>query len=307
MLRKLLSILFFSFALNAFAQNDITIGLVMPEEELDGIKPDAFKLLQSKLEKLLTSTGVASFGGDFVMYPVVNFLEEDLIEGGIKNFYKVKIELSLNVVNCTTKTLFASETWPLLGTGDRFKSQAVKNAFSQLKGNDSKFKDFIEKTKEAIYTYYKNNKAAILSKAKSLASTGDYEQSLAMLSNYPPQVSGYSEAQTLIKQVYIKYIDANGAKILNEARAAFASGDYESAANIASQIDPESTKYSEAKTLINQIRQKAESEKNAANQRAMKALEIAADVEKNRINAAASVAKAYYSRRVVNYNVIRVY
>ena len=40
------------FSLSVQAQSNITIGLVMPTEELNGIRPDAFSLLQSKLDKV---------------------------------------------------------------------------------------------------------------------------------------------------------------------------------------------------------------------------------------------------------------
>ena len=289
------------------AQNDLTIGLVMPDKELDGIKPDAYKLLQSKIEKLLTTSGVSSYGGDFVMYPVVNVIDDDLIEGGIKNFFKVKIELTLNVANLTSKTLFSSESWPLTGTAERVKSDAVKNAFTQLKGNDTHFKAFIEITKKKICEYYESNKSAIFTKASTLSSTGEYEEAIALLSGYPSQVSGYSESQTLMQKIYLQYVNANAARILNEARAAYATKDYEHAVNLAAQIPAESSHYNEAKSIINQVRSTIDKEQTAANARAMKALEIAADVQKTRISAAASVARAYYKRRVVNYNIVRIY
>lgn len=297
--------LMLSFAIQA--QNDLTIGLVMPDKEADGIKPDAYKLLQSKLEKLLTASGVSSYGGDFVMYPVVNVIDENLIEGGIKNFFKVKLELTLNVANLTSKTLFSSESWPLSGTAERLKSDAVKNAFTQLKGNDTHFKAFIEITKKKICEYYESNKNAIFTKASTLASTGEYEEAIALLSGYPSQVSGYNESQALMQKIYLQYVNANAARIMNEARAAYATKDYEQAVNLAAQIPAESSHYNEAKSIINQVRSTINKEQAAANARAMKALEIAADVQKTRINAAASIARAYYKRRVVNYNIIRIY
>ena len=122
----------------------------MPSEELNGIRPDAFSLLQSKLDKVLTNSGVATNGGDFVLYPVVNVIEESLIEGGIKNFFKVKIDLTLNVANLSTKTVFSSASWTLVGTSERVKSDAVRNAFSQLKSTDPSFKTFLETTKGKI-------------------------------------------------------------------------------------------------------------------------------------------------------------
>lgn len=294
-------------ALSSIAQDNITVGLVMPQEELDGIKPDAYKLLQTKLEKMLSTCGVSSFGGDFVMYPTVNIIEENLIEGGIKNFFKVKIELTLNVANLTSKTLFASESWMLSGTSERVKSNAVKNAFTHLNGNDTHFKAFIENTKDRIYNYYVANKNAIFTKAQSLAASGNYEESIAMLSSYPSQVSGYNEAQAQLHKVYLKYINNNSAKILNEARAAFATKDYNRAVDLAAQIDPESSYYNEAKSILTQVRSTINNEQAEANRRAMKALEMQTDIQKTRINAAASVARAYYNRKIITYNNIVSY
>lgn len=289
------------------AQSNLSIGLVMPREELDGVKPDAYKLLQTKIEKALTASGVTMNGSDFVMYPIVTVVEENLIEGGIKNFFKVKIELTLKVANLNSKTVFSSESWSLTGTAERIKSNAVKNAFSQFKSNDPSFKIFIEDSQKKICKYYENNKNEIFTKASTLASAGEYDEAIALLSCYPSQVSGYDEAQRLLQKIYLKYINANAASIMNQARSAYAIKDYESAVNLAAQIPSESSHYNEAKTLINQIRSTVDKERSAANARAMKALEIAADVEKTRINAVASVARAYYGRRVVNYNVVRIY
>ena len=297
-----------------FAQSDITIGLVMPESELDGVKPDAYKILKTKIEKILTSSGVGSYGGEIVMYPVVTVVEEQLVEGGIKNFYKVKIDLTLNVVNPSTKTLFLSDTWSLAGSAARVKSEAVKNAFSKLNQNDPKFKEFLDKAKIQIINYYDSHKDAILANASKLASTGQYEEAMAILAGFPHNASGYAESQNLSKQIYIKYIDHNAAKILNEARGALAQKNYEKAVNLASQINPESSHYKESVAIMNQVRSAIKSDEDAENKRieadkkrAMQALEIAADVEKNRTNAIASVAKAYYGRKVVNYNNVRIW
>ncbi len=289
-------------ALSAKAQSDLTIGLIMPSEETNGVQPDAYSLLQSRLENMLTANGVATFGGDFVMYPTVNFLEEKIIEGGIKNFIKVKIDLTLNVVNLSSKTLFSSETWSLAGTAERSKSAAVKNSFSQLRGNDRHFKAFIEKTKSNICAYYETNMNAILSKASSLAATGNHEEAIALLAGYPTQVNGASKAQALLHKVYKQYINNNASVILNEARAAFATKDYEEAVNLASQIDPESSLYNEAKSLINQVRSTINMEQAREYRKEMRELELEADVQKTRINAEASVARAYYNRKVVTYN-----
>ncbi len=289
------------------AQSDLTIGLVMPSEEIDEVKPDAYKLLQSKIEKVLTTSGVATYGGDFVLYPIVTIVDENLIEGGIKNFFKVKINLTLNIANLSSQTVFSSESWLLTGTAERTRSAAVKNAFAQLNSGDPNFRIFIDDTQKKICKYYESNKKEIITKASTLASIGKYDEAIALLSGYPSQVSGYDDAQRLLQKIYLQYINANAACIMNKARSAYALNDYESAVNFAAQIPYDSSHYNEAKSLINQVRSTVEKERSDANARLMKSLEIAADVQKNRINAAASVAREYYSRRVVNYNIVRIY
>lgn len=307
-MKKIFLLLFcIVFSLSVQAQSNITIGLVMPTEELNGIRPDAFSLLQSKLDKILTNSGVATNEGDFVLYPIVNVIEENLIEGGVKNFFKVKIDLTLNVANLGTKTIFSSGSWTLVGTSERVKSDAVRNAFSQLKSTDPSFKTFLETTKGKICEYYENNKDTIFTQASSLANIGKYDEAFAMLSSYPSQVSGFDESQQLMQKIYLQYINANVARILNEASAAYATKDYEKAVDLAAQIPSESSHYNEAKSIIDQVRVTINKEQSEKNARIMKSLEIAADVEKTRINAIASVARQYYSRRVVNYNIVRIY
>ena len=112
----------------------------------------------------------------------------------------------------------------------------------------------------------------------------------------------------MMAQIYNKYyLNANAAKILNEAKGAFAVKNYSKAVSLAAQIDKESSYYDEAALLINQVREIVQKEQDEANERTMKALEMASDLEKTRINAAASVARAYYNRRVVNYNTVVVW
>ena len=140
-----------------------------------------------------------------------------------------------------------------------------------------------------------------------MANIGKYDEAIAMLLSYPSQVSGYDESQQLMQKIYLQYINANAARILNESRAAYATKDYEKAVDLAAQIPSESSHYNEAKSIIDQVRATINKEQSEKNARIMRSLEIAADVEKTRINAAASVARQYYSRRVVNYNIVRIY
>jgi len=262
--------------------NATTIGLVMPEE-INGISADAFHLLESKLIKNLTNVGVATDAGNFVLFPTIDIIEENLIEAGTRNFHKIKLDLTLKVVNISSKTVFAAESWTLVGSAERNPSAAAKNAFSQMKNADPKFRVFIENTKTKISEYYIQNKKKLFAEADALSTQGDYEQAIAILYSYPAEADGYEEVQEYIRRIFVRYLDVNGDLILNEARAAYANKNYAKAVEIASQVDPESTKYSAAVAFINQVRAKVDKDEAEAHAREMQKLQLSADVEKQRI------------------------
>lgn len=297
------------FCVSVFANaQGLNIGVVVPEEMYEGVDAQAYRMLSTRLEKLLTGAGASSDNnGNVVMYPVMNFVSDDMIEGGMRNIYSIDLELTVNVVSLSSNVNFGGLTWNLKGKGYS-KSEAAKEAFGKIRTNDPNFTTFYNEVKKKIEKYYVSNRANMLSKAKTLAAQKQYEDAIALLYEYPSGLSGYEQVQAQIASTYKQYAKDNCSKILQQARAEYAVKHYEAAADILETLEGGTPCDGEAKTLSNQILQQINKDEAAARAYNLKKQEIGASVEKARLNAVASVASAYYnSRPRVTYNTVIVH
>lgn len=305
-LRSILIAIFLCVFVPEHAQ-EINIGVVVPEETMEGINVTTFNSLQTKLERMLNNCGATSVNRSrIVLFPTFNFISDDVIEGGMRNINSVEIELTLKVVSCDTGNIFGSVTYDLKGKGyDRL--QAFKDCLNSLRADDSEFKVFYSDIKDKIKRYYVSNKDDMIKQAQSLAVQKKYEEAIALLYEYPTGVDGYAQVQDVISDIYIQYQANNCSKILQQARARFAVQDYATASALLEDMEGSTPCSEEARALSNQIRKQILSEQ--AKQRAQKLEEkkIAASVEKSRIRAVSAVMTAYYqSRPRVTYNTIVV-
>ncbi len=285
----------------------LNLGVVVPEETVDGVKPKEFKFLSTKLERMITNQGATSVNsGNIVLFPVINFNNDNLIEGGMRNIYSVDYELTVKAVSLSTNTTFGSITWNLKGKGYS-KSEAVKEGIIKLKVDDNKFSNFFAEIKAKIEKYYISNKGSLIARAKTLANQKQYSEAISILYEYPLEINGYKEVQGVISSIYKQYQRDNCSQILQEAQAKFATQDYEAATALISEIDATSPCASSAKSLSNQIRQKINSDQAAERAHELEEKRIQASVEKTRINAVSNMVSAYYkSRPRVTYNTIVV-
>lgn len=255
-------ILLFLFSLGIFASElfsqGLNIGVVVPEEDSEYITASAYRTLNTKLEKLINGCGATSVNsGNIVMFPVVDIVGDNLIEGGMRNIYSLQVDITVKVVSLISNTTFGSITWELKGNGYS-KTEAAKNAFNKISVSDEKFKDFYKNIKIKIENYYVGNRATILAQAKKLAAQKKYEQALAMLYEYPSGISGDSDVQSEITKIYKQYQIANCSQILQEARAQAANKNYDEAVALIAEIDATSSCASDAKALSTQIRNQKE-------------------------------------------------
>ena len=287
------------------AAQGLNLGVIVPEESVDGIDVKSFKTLGTKLERMVTSCGATSVNsGNVVLFPMVNFISDDLIEGGMRNIYSTEFELTVKAVSLKNNTNFGSITWLLKGKGYS-KSEAVREGFNKLRTNDSRFATFFDNIREKIEAYYISNRSALISQAKVLATQKQYEEAISLLYEYPSGIAGYNDVQTAISNIYKQYQTDNCSQILQEARAKFATQDYETAAVLIAEIDATSSCATEAKNLSNQIRQKINSDKAAERAQILEEHKIAASVEKARINAISNMVSSYYKNRPrVTYNTV---
>lgn len=306
-MKKIIFILAFIITGTYVSAQGLNLGVIVPEETYDGVDAKSYKSLGSKLERMVTECGATSINsGNFVLFPVINFISDDLIEGGMRNIYSCEYELTVKAVSLSNNMTFGSCTWLLKGKGYK-KSDAVREGFNKLATKDSKFAAFFSDIRKKIEDYYIKNRSSLIAKAKTLATQKQYEEAISLLYEYPSGIAGYNEVQTTIGNIYKQYQTANCSQILQEARAKFATQDYETAAALISDIDATSSCASEAKALSNQIRQKINSDQAAERAQALEERRIAASVEKTRIQAISNMVSSYYKNRPrVTYNTVIV-
>lgn len=283
---------------STYAQHDnnITIGIVVPEQQKE-IDANAFRLLATRLTAVMGANGVSSeTNGTFIMYPVVNILDQKLVEGGLRNITMVEVELSLFVKQVVTHTLFGSCSKILKGNG-RNLSDAIRNAFSGINMRDNVYSQFLTQTKEKIANYYLENKANLLSQAHQLAASQQYEQALALLTTFPQNLKGANEVQAAAIEIYKKYQNQVCAQMILKAEAAISLQNYEEAASILASIDTESVCHSDALNLIKKIEDTIKADQKAEQELEEKLLNKKISLEKKRIDAIKEIATAYLSNQ----------
>lgn len=258
MKRWTLLFLFIFVMLPGFASN-LVIGVVVPEKQ-GNIDASAFNMLGTRIQQLLTNVGCSSMQrSGLIVYPVVNIINEELIEGGLKNFYRQEFEVTLFVYHIDTKTHFGNYSYSVKGSGSSYSS-ASKNAFSKIKATDTDFSKFMDATKHEIYAFFENYRSELLNKAKAYSQMKQYEEALAILYSYPEGISGSDEVYNLMVEVFKLYQSANCSRMLQQSRSYMAQNNYELALSVLSEVDAISPCSSEAKKLIEEIEKKIDKE-----------------------------------------------
>lgn len=298
---------------------EINIGVAIPNQgEIQGKAP---KILDSRLKTAISTCGVSSTQwGDFFLVPTAIVLNEDLVEAAMANIYKVELDLTLSIEQLATGTNYGSETWSVKGTG-KSRDAAILNAVSSWRG-DSRFTQYIDRSKKAIEEYFTTNCQALINKAQQKAKAGEYEEALATLSSFPTNIPGAEKVLAEMNSIYDQMIAKDCGAALNQARSALAMSDYQTAAEYLANIDAMSPCASDAAVMQNKIRtsiaeddqrqyqreqaelDRQERQENARmmSEERLKTASMQSNErrERARLKAISDVAKAYYGRKVVN-------
>ena len=281
----------------------ISVGIVYPapDQYIDGA---ASKSIVTKLQRVLAKNGVADTGSDFVLVPSVTVEEDELIESGMVNLFKIQGTLNLALTQLSTGKTFGATAVAIKGSGKRSKAAAVKAAVGSINVNNPELHQFLENSKQNVVDYYNKNSASIMGKARTAASQGNYDEALAILASFPEGMPMEKTINDEITKVYKQYINANCQATIIQARGALSTKNYDLANALLSEIDPNSSCYQEAialtKTIGNEVRQAEAQERADQQRREDKAVEL----QKARINAVRDVAKAYYQRTYPSYTVV---
>lgn len=322
------------------ANAEINIGVAIP---LDGdITGKACNIMEQRLKKAMSPMGVSSTQwGDFYAVPTLHILDEDIAETGMANVFRLKVDLTIAVTQLATGAQFGAETWELKGTGST-REKAILAAISSWRGGP-KFEELIGESRERIEEYYIKNRQALVSKAMQCAANEQFDEGIAMLSNYPTNIEGSEVIMNHIEDIYRSMLRKDCSGTLERVRAAMATEDYDGASYLLSQLDGDTPCAGESRALSKEIysrikadekeaydREQAEIEREARERKEerefysqerkderdheyrMTTAKLKTEAETKRhkatMSAVSEVAKAYYSRtQSTNRDGYRVY
>lgn len=261
-----------------------------------GVPQASQNVLQTKLNKLLTSCGFGSEANQrFILTARVNILSEDVTPTA-PPMYAYTLEFDLYIGDGMSGTLFSSTQVEAKGVGNT-KDKAYLQALKALNPKKAELKEFVEEGKTKIIDYYEKNGNAIIQSAQALAQNQKYDEALFELSGIPSVCTElYARACDLMKIFYTKQINEEGASKLAEARAIWDANQDRDAADQAgallAEINPQSSAFAQAQQLHSQIaaRVKALDDREWAYQ--MREQQHQHDLENATIQAARDVAIA---------------
>lgn len=283
------------------ARADISIGVVVPEAHAE-LSEKHLSLLRTKMLQLLTSAGVSTLpNGGLLLYPELNIVDEQVVEGGLANLSALKLEVTLVLYHFDTQTHFSSLPLSLKGHG-KSKAEALRHALAGLSSHQGAFNRFWKESRPKIEEYFEAQRSSLIQRANQLAAMKQYEEALALLWSYPAGALGEEEVLTALLGVYQRYEASSCAGLIHRAKTALAEKAYSAATRELAQVDPEGACAREATQLLASIRQQIQEDQREALE--LKRLEQLRqdDLERYRIDAIKSIVQSYCTRTQPTYN-----
>lgn len=307
-MKKILLLTMFTFSiLIVYAQlssdiGKVTLSIVMPDN-IEGMDIAQLSKLQTKIIQIVANSGLASSGynNNFVIYPKLAIYDNHIVESGMQDITILNCELSLFIKQVNNNLIYSTVSKPLKGSG-KSRNIAITNAISHINVNDSAYLSFIENGKNKIIAYYESTCQDIIDNSDALIKKQDYQQAIGLLLSIPKEVACYKKAINKSVEAYKAYQNQKCSEQILTAKSEIATNNFNAALRVLSQIDPSTVCSREADALIKQIEPKIDAIERERVQRRNKLYNDALELEKQRIEAAKEIAKAYYNRTQPSYN-----
>lgn len=296
MKRLLVCVLFLlGGGLNVFAQqmldSEMMIGVTPALPAKMDIPEQAQKVLLQKLRQVSTQNGFGSFSGDFVLTANPLLTNKSVAEI-IPPQTLIELEISIYLLNIQEQIIV--DEIAISGKGlNSNETRAFIQAIQVVNPRSPAVRTFMKGCREKITAYYTTRVPALLAKAQSLAEREQYQEALAVLSSVPESVDEYSAVAEQMVAIYLKEIDKKASGILQGVKAALATKDYEKALELLLQIDPSSTYFKEASTLIDSVKANIDAQEKAELEERQRALDDRMKLEKMRLEAAQKMGASY--------------
>lgn len=295
----------------------VVLGVYLPDRS--NIPAEARTQLQNKLAQAAVLQGM---GGDpsvqrFMLTAKADVMTKDIIAGA-PQLIAMTLQVTVFVGDATDNTLFSSASFSVKGVGIN-ENKAFIDALKKIDASNPQLKGCLVDGKAKIVSYYSTQCDAVIKKATSVATLGDHDQAIYMLSQVP-NVCAECHTRCLgqMELIYQAKIAVECKKGMADARTAWSTKpNSEGAAQvslIAKSLPAFAPCATDMEKLLDQVEVKLREEQAA--ERAQRAREEAdrvalererlhqmerqserdADAERQRIAAYQAVATAYISR-----------
>lgn len=282
-----------NFSNSSFAQNcEIPVSvMVIDSENLD---MSSVSILKNRLSNVAANKGlVANLDySQFFVGVKINMIDKQIVSGSpiqVVTNYGVNIY----VADLYNQKIFSSVYLELKGVGHN-ELKSLNSAISRITPSNVKITNTIESGKSKIVEYYNNRYKDILAMADREAKLNNYVEAVALCSSIPVCTNGGKEATKKAVEYYDKYRDELNKYLFNEAKAVWVGSQTAEAAQCAAEmlaeIDPNSSSYNAAQSLLNEI--KAQVRKDVDFKEKEK-YNNQVDIEKLKIDAIKAVGVAY--------------
>lgn len=299
----LLFILFFADAQSTGYLGKINLSVVK-DEQTERLYPTQITKLESKIISAVSRYGISGQGysSNFVITPRLEVYDEQLVEG-MKNLYVITLELNLFIKQAKANIVYSTYNKQLKGTGAS-KNEAITNAISQLNANDPSFKVFIEEGQKKILAFYNSKCNDIILEADKYAGMNDYTRALAILMSVPTEATPcYEKIKNKSISIFKLYQKKECQAQLQIAKAQIAGQQYMLGLQTLTFIDPTSSCYTEAKTLMASVDSKITAEQKRQWEMQKEKMKNEMEMEKYEIDAIKGVVETVVGGLVSGANI----
>lgn len=285
----------------------LTITPYISEES--GFDAEASTLLQDKLAHAVALANASGgFDKHFVITPKVDIYNATTT-ATIPQKVSLKASVTFFVGDGIDGTLFTSCHKDMAGVGDSRRG-AILSAIRKIDPADKELQGMIAEGRERIEQYYKAMAPKIIAEARTLISSGHYDEAMAQLAIIPRSCGDYDKAQSLMSDCAQKQIDNNNMQLIVKARAAWSAnpdkdGATEAAAYLNDIETPSAKITAEVNKLTGEMRSRLSEVENKQLQ--ITQLQIASDerIRKEELKAQERLAEGIIKAATPQYRVIR--
>jgi hypothetical protein len=184
--------------------------------------------------------------------PQIDIFDEGILETGMEKIAYVKLNVSIFIQSVKGSVIFSSTSKEYMGTGKN-KNQAINNAIVNINVNDIGFRQFLEKSRQEIVTYYDQMCESILSQASILVKFNKHVDAIVLLWPIPREVTCHQQVRDSLVSIYRSWSENKCANNIYNAKTYFANNEFSVALAELYKIDAQSSCAKEALELMDKI------------------------------------------------------